>query len=60
MEKKFEEAYNELKAIVKSLEEGNLDLEDAILKFEEGMKLLNFCKDKIEKAEQKIEELTNG
>lgn len=60
MEKKFEEAYNELKSIVKSLEEGNLDLEDAISKFEEGMGLLNLCKQKIEKAEQKIEELTEN
>lgn len=58
MEKRFEEAYTQLQEIVRSLEEGNLDLEDALQQFEEGTKLLNICKDKIQLAEQKIEELT--
>ncbi|WP_246451832.1 exodeoxyribonuclease VII small subunit [Alkalicella caledoniensis] len=58
MEKRFEEAYNQLQDIVRKLEEGNLDLEDALSQFEEGMSLLSICKEKIKTAEQKIEELT--
>ncbi|QNO16733.1 exodeoxyribonuclease VII small subunit [Alkalicella caledoniensis] len=58
VEKRFEEAYNQLQDIVRKLEEGNLDLEDALSQFEEGMSLLSICKEKIKTAEQKIEELT--
>ena len=39
MEKSFEEALSELEAIVKELESGNVNLDDAINKYGEAMKL---------------------
>ena len=53
-EKKFEEAMERLENIVQSLEEGELPLEKALKVFEEGMRLLKFCSDKLEEAEKKV------
>jgi len=52
--KKFEEAMQRLETIVKELDSGELSLEDSIRAFEEGMKLVKFCSDKLEEAEQKV------
>ena len=38
-EQKFEEALEKLEQIVAALESGNLNLDDAIKKYEEGMNL---------------------
>jgi exodeoxyribonuclease VII small subunit len=53
-EKKFEDAMKRLEEIVRSLEEGDLPLEDALKVFEEGMGLVKFCSDKLEEAEKKV------
>ena len=53
-ENNFEKAMQRLEEIVKSLEEGDLPLEDSLKTFEEGMKLLKFCSNKLEEAEQKV------
>jgi exodeoxyribonuclease VII small subunit len=53
-EKKFEEAMARLEEIVRDLEEGQLPLEDSLKFFEEGMKLVKFCSNKLEEAEKKI------
>lgn len=58
-EKSFEEMLDELENIVQSLEKDNLNLDDSILKFENGMKLANNCNKKIEEAEKKITILLN-
>ncbi|MBW1766528.1 MAG: exodeoxyribonuclease VII small subunit [Deltaproteobacteria bacterium] len=52
--KKFEEAMQRLEDIVHSLESGDLSLENSLEIFEEGMKLVNFCSNKLEEAEQKV------
>lgn len=57
MEQKFEEAMRRLEDIVQSLESGDLSLEDSIKTFEEGMKLVGFCSEKLEEAEQKVTQL---
>ena len=54
MEKSFEEALNELEAIVKELESGNVNLDDAINKYGEAMKLVKVCEDKIKNAEDMV------
>ncbi|KAA0002274.1 MAG: exodeoxyribonuclease VII small subunit [Thermoplasmata archaeon] len=54
----FEEALENLERVVDELEKGELSLDDTIHKFEEGMKLLKICREKIEEAEMKIEELS--
>lgn len=51
----FEEAINELEKIAGELEEGSLNLDDSISNFERGTILKNFCRDKLEEAERKIE-----
>lgn len=54
MEKSFEEALSELEAIVKELESGNVNLDDAINKYGEAMKLVKICEDKIKNAEDMV------
>ena len=53
-EKKFEKSMQRLEEIVLSLEDGELPLEDSLKVFEEGMKLVKFCSNKLEEAEQKV------
>lgn len=54
----FEEALNLLDDIVKKLEGGSLPLEESITAFEEAVKLVKICNDKLETAEQKVRILT--
>jgi len=56
-ESTFEEALQSLEAIVDRLEEGNLELEDALSAFEDGVKLTRRCAGQLEDAERRIEEL---
>ncbi len=51
---KFEDAMARLEKIVRDLETGELDLEDMLGRFEEGMVLARTCGDKLKKAESKI------
>jgi exodeoxyribonuclease VII small subunit len=55
---KFEKAMERLERIVEDLESGNMPLEDALKKYEEGVNLSRTCTKKIEQAETKIEVLT--
>ncbi len=54
---KFEEAMEKLQKITQELEGEDLPLEEALQKFEEGMKLVSFCERKLEEAEKKIQVL---
>ena len=54
-EKKFEDAMKKLEDIVEDLEGGELPLEDSLKAFEEGMKLLTFCSDKLDEVEKRVE-----
>ena len=62
MKKTFEDALNELETIVKDLESGNVNLDDAINKYTEAMKLVKECSDKIKNAEELVSKiaLENG
>jgi exodeoxyribonuclease VII small subunit len=51
----FEKAMDRLEAIVEQMESGKLPLEDLIVRYEEGMKLVNVCQERLTRAEQKIE-----
>lgn len=55
MEKTFESSLGELEAIVRKLEQGDLDLEDSLELFEKGVKLSRECRDRLTKAERRIE-----
>ncbi|MEG0138321.1 MAG: exodeoxyribonuclease VII small subunit [Clostridia bacterium] len=56
----FEKSLEELENVVNELEIGNLDLEQAIEKFEKGIKLSKECSEKLDKAEKKINILVQG
>ena len=53
-EKSFEQSLKQLEQIVHDLEEGDLPLEKAIKKFEDGIKLSKYCSDKLDETEKKI------
>ncbi len=50
----FEQALSSLEQIVKNLEAGDLPLEEALKKFEEGVKLSKLCSSKLDETEKKI------
>lgn len=50
----FEENLKNLETIVQELENGNLNLEDSVKKFEEGIKISKNCNELLENAEKKI------
>lgn len=52
--KSFEENMGQLEKIVEELESGNLPLEKALKRFEEGMSLSKTCFQKLEETEKKI------
>ncbi|MBP5620524.1 MAG: exodeoxyribonuclease VII small subunit [Thermoguttaceae bacterium] len=51
----FEEAYRQLQTIVTSLDSGQGGLEESLASFEEGMRLLKLCRDKLDGASRRIE-----
>ena len=57
---KFEKALERLEKIVEDLEAGNIPLEDALKKYEEGVKLSALCQKRLSQAEKKIEVLTKS
>ena len=60
MKKSYEEQIQELEKIINELENGNLNLDDSVAKFEEGMKISKECNKMLENAEKKITILLNG
>jgi exodeoxyribonuclease VII small subunit len=54
----FEKALARLEKIVQDLEMGNIPLDEALKKYEEGVKLSRACQQKLVEAEKKIEVLT--
>jgi len=57
---KFEKAIERLEKIVTDLEAGNISLEDALKKYEEGIHLSRACQKKLSEAEKKVEILTRA
>ena len=54
----FENAIARLEQIVRSLENGPAPLDDALMLFEEGVRLVKLCNDKLANAEAQIKLLT--
>jgi exodeoxyribonuclease VII small subunit len=52
--KTFELAIEQLDTIVKELETGDIPLEKAIKKFEEGIKLSQICAKRLDETEEKM------
>jgi len=52
--KSFEELMENLENIVQELEKGDLNLDDSVTKFEEGMKISKECSKILESSEKRI------
>ena len=52
--KTFEQAIKQLEQIVQDLESGDMPLEKAVKKFEEGIQLAKFCSEKLDETEKRI------
>lgn len=50
----FEEAMKDLETIANELEKGDLNLDESVAKFEQGMKLSKQCNKLLEDAEKRI------
>lgn len=59
-EANFEQAMQRLEEIVEKMESGELPLEDLIVRYEEGMKLVKVCQERLASAEQRIEIITRN
>ena len=53
----FEDSFHRLSEMAEQLEAGGLTLAEATSRFEEGMKLVQFCNELLNNAELKITEL---
>lgn len=58
-EKNFEEKLSDLENIIKELEAGNVDLDNAINKYTEAMKLAKECSEKLDSAEKAVNKILN-
>lgn len=52
---KFEEAMKRVEEIVAKLETGEIELEESITLYEEGIQLIKFCQGKLEEVKKKVE-----
>lgn len=50
----FEEALRQLEAIVSRLETGDLQLDEALSVFEEGVRLTKLCSQRLNEAERRV------
>jgi exodeoxyribonuclease VII small subunit len=53
----FEEAFAQLEAAVAALQDGQLPLEQALQRYQDGMKLAQHCNELLQKAELTIQQL---
>ena len=58
--KKFEEALGDLEKIVDRLESGELPLEESLAAFEEGVRLVRYCNQRLNEVEKKIQLLVKN
>lgn len=59
-EVKFEDALKKLEKIVEDLEKGDLSLDEALKKYQEGIELSRLCAQRLDNAKKKIDVLTKN
>lgn len=57
---KFEEALKKLEKIVEDLEKGDLSLDEALKKYQDGIELSRACSQRLENAKKKIDVLVKN
>ncbi|MCG3138423.1 MAG: Exodeoxyribonuclease 7 small subunit [Phycisphaerae bacterium] len=56
-EMNFEQSIARLEELVRKVEQGKIGLEESIQSYEEGMRLLNHCRQILQKAELRVQQL---
>jgi exodeoxyribonuclease VII small subunit len=56
----FEEAIKELTDIVGKIEQGKIPLQDSLEQYEKGMAMIKHCRSILEKAEKRIEKISEA
>ena len=56
----FNKSIEQLESLVKTLEKGDLPLEETIEEFEKGIVLYKSCRDSLKKMEKKVEVLSKA
>ena len=56
-EKKYEEAFAELQAIVRKMENDEYSIDEIAVQLKTAQRLIKFCKDKLTKTEAEIRQL---
>ena len=56
----FEESIKELTNIVGKIEQGQIPLQDSLQQYERGMALIKHCRTILQKAEKRIEKITES
>jgi exodeoxyribonuclease VII small subunit len=59
-EVKFEEALKKLERIVQDLERGELTLDEALKKYQEGVELSRLCSQRLDQAKKKVDILSKN
>jgi exodeoxyribonuclease VII small subunit len=57
---KFEDALKKLEKIVEDLENGDLSLDEALKKYQEGLELSRVCSQRLDNAKKKIDVLAKN
>jgi exodeoxyribonuclease VII small subunit len=57
---KFEESLKKLEKIVEDLEKGDLSLDEALKKYQDGIGLARMCSERLESAKKKVELLSKN
>lgn len=55
----FKQSMSRLEEIIAALEKNEIELEDAIALFEEGLQLVNSCGSQLKNFENRVQELLN-
>lgn len=55
----FTEDMQQLDAIARALESGELSVEESLARFEDGVKLIRSCKDYLEKTKRRVTKLSS-
>ncbi|MCR0264535.1 exodeoxyribonuclease VII small subunit [[Clostridium] innocuum] len=55
----FKQSMSRLEDIIAALEKNEIELEDAITLFEEGLQLVNSCDSQLKNFENRVQELLN-
>ena len=56
----FEQAIKELTTIVGKIEQGQIPLQDSLDQYEKGMALIKHCREILQKAEKRIEKISES